>query len=152
MSTDLCDIHVEIQRCYNDSTTWRSRGDHVDVFAGSVLLTAVFMEEEPGGKQHRKRIEESGKLTITNTMATNMNTSIESLVREKVEDEPENISLNIRRRESRELSKTTKELSEVIVPDIAKIITVAVSAAVTSAVKDIISTYSDVLRLVSQTQ
>ena len=33
VSTDLRDIHVEIQRCYNDSTTWRSRGDQVDVFA-----------------------------------------------------------------------------------------------------------------------
>ena len=41
MSIDLCDIYVEIQRCYNDSTTWRSRGDHVDVFAGLCVCVCV---------------------------------------------------------------------------------------------------------------
>ncbi|KAK3890096.1 hypothetical protein Pcinc_005941 [Petrolisthes cinctipes] len=79
-------------------------------------------------------------------MAANTNPSIESLVREKVDDELKNISINVWGRESRELSKATKEFSEVILPDIAKIITVAVSAAVASAVKDITSTYSDMLK------
>ena len=43
MSTDLRDIHVEMQRCYSDSTTWRSRGDHVDVFVGVTLIIIMII-------------------------------------------------------------------------------------------------------------
>lgn len=85
-------------------------------------------------------------------MAESMSKNIETLVIQKVQNKPKIITRSGKGRESREQTKTTKEFAEVIVPDLAHIITVAISAAVASTIKDITSTYSELLKLITKIQ